>query len=316
MTTRLDYMSCRVTLCAAEPVELPAYTGSTLRGALGGVLKAVGCQLDAKRACESACAMPQRCAYGALMETPVPKGAPKRIRASKYAPHPWVITPPEGGALFSGDELELELTLFGPARRRLAEVVEALGHLEEIGLGKGRGALELVRIEDASSGEPIWRGGELMLRGVTPESLALEPQTGDEDVEALAVDLVTPTQLLRGGDLVRELDVGELVYQCANRLHLMAACHGRTGPEPIRAGAWSKRARSSDVTIVEHDLAPVRLERWSSRQGRHHDLRGLVGRVVLSGPLGPFLPVLRAGQVTHIGKGISFGLGKLRLGEP
>jgi len=37
---------------------------------------------------------------------------------------------------------------------------------------------------------------------------------------------------------------------------------------------------------------------------------GFVGEVVYEGDIRPYLPLLRAGEVFHAGKGTSFGLGK------
>lgn len=40
-----------------------------------------------------------------------------------------------------------------------------------------------------------------------------------------------------------------------------------------------------------------------------------VGRITLAGPLAPWLPLLRLGELVHVGKGTSFGLGKYRIVE-
>lgn len=309
----LDYLTCQAKLVACDPVELPAFTGSSLRGALGGALKAVSCVRGASRVCEKQCVAPDRCAYGELMETPVPDDAPRRVRASRFAPHPWVMTPPRGGVLFPGDALEVTLTLFGDARRRIVDVIEALSHWQDMGLGKDRGGLELIALTDAKTGEAIWRGGELSLAAASLETITLEAAPEDDQTDQVELEFESPVQLIRSGDLVREVDLGELVYQCASRLELMASCHGERGPEGVDARAWSRIARDAAVELSRHDLAPIKIERWSSRQKRRHELRGLVGTLELRGELAPFLPLLRAGAVTHIGKGVSFGLGKFSL---
>jgi CRISPR/Cas system endoribonuclease Cas6 (RAMP superfamily) len=44
-------------------------------------------------------------------------------------------------------------------------------------------------------------------------------------------------------------------------------------------------------------------------------LGGVVGRLVLEGDLAPFVPLLRTAEIVHVGKGATFGLGKLAV-EP
>ena len=39
----------------------------------------------------------------------------------------------------------------------------------------------------------------------------------------------------------------------------------------------------------------------------------LVGRMTFEGPLAPFMPLLRAGEILHVGKGTSFGLGRYEV---
>jgi hypothetical protein len=42
-------------------------------------------------------------------------------------------------------------------------------------------------------------------------------------------------------------------------------------------------------------------------------MRGLVGSILVEGPLGPLLPVLRAAEIVHVGKGVSHGLGRITV---
>lgn len=42
-------------------------------------------------------------------------------------------------------------------------------------------------------------------------------------------------------------------------------------------------------------------------------LGGLVGDLHLEGDLAPFAPLLRAAEVVHVGKGATFGLGKVEI---
>jgi len=54
-------------------------------------------------------------------------------------------------------------------------------------------------------------------------------------------------------------------------------------------------------------------ERFSTRQKKRIAMGGLVGRVTYQGDLGPYLPLLSAGEFIHVGKGNVFGNGQYRL---
>jgi hypothetical protein len=42
---------------------------------------------------------------------------------------------------------------------------------------------------------------------------------------------------------------------------------------------------------------------------------GMIGKVTYRGPIGEFMPILRYAYKVHIGKGTTFGLGKIELRE-
>lgn len=42
-------------------------------------------------------------------------------------------------------------------------------------------------------------------------------------------------------------------------------------------------------------------------------LGGFTGEITFEGCLGPFMPIIRAGEALHVGKGTSFGLGKYEI---
>ncbi len=71
--------------------------------------------------------------------------------------------------------------------------------------------------------------------------------------------------------------------------------------------------RSAEVRVVGSELRWRELERYSNRQERKTPLDGFVGSVTLAGELGPFVPLLRAAEVLHVGKGTTFGLGRVAV---
>ena len=74
--------------------------------------------------------------------------------------------------------------------------------------------------------------------------------------------------------------------------------------------------RASTVSVVSHHLRWFDWERFSSRQNSEMKLGGLLGDVSFEGDVRPFGPLLRAGEIVHVGKGTSFGLGQYLLTPP
>ncbi|MEG3070433.1 MAG: CRISPR system precrRNA processing endoribonuclease RAMP protein Cas6 [Candidatus Syntrophopropionicum ammoniitolerans] len=54
-------------------------------------------------------------------------------------------------------------------------------------------------------------------------------------------------------------------------------------------------------------------ERYSSRQSSRMNMGGVVGQVEYRGDLGAYMPLLRLGQLVHVGKGAVFGMGKYAI---
>lgn len=80
-----------VRLRACEPVSLPPFLGSTLRGALGHALKQGVCVVDHGDC--SRCPIALQCIYPYLFETPAPPGI-AQLRGQRNAPLPFILEPP------------------------------------------------------------------------------------------------------------------------------------------------------------------------------------------------------------------------------
>jgi hypothetical protein len=87
----LDLSRYELRLRARRAANLPAFLGSTLRGAFGHALKAAVCVMN-HRQCER-CMVADRCIYPYLFETPVPADVPQ-LRGQQQAPHPFILSPP------------------------------------------------------------------------------------------------------------------------------------------------------------------------------------------------------------------------------
>jgi len=67
---------------------------------------------------------------------------------------------------------------------------------------------------------------------------------------------------------------------------------------------------SEEVKVKQKSLRWYDLERYSARQATKMKMGGFVGKITFEGNIEPFMPVIRAGEILHVGKGTGFGLGK------
>jgi hypothetical protein len=189
----LDLSRYELTLRACGSASLPAFLGSTLRGAFGHALKEAVCVMN-HRDCGK-CMVADRCIYPYLFETPVPPDVPQ-LRGQAQAPHPFILTPPmlkapgrveqvsahslsdgrtvklvrspatdspDGRRHMSrGDRLAFGLLLMGRAIEYLPYVVYAVSEMARRGLGVEHTPFELkeVAMIDESGDRKLIYSGE------------------------------------------------------------------------------------------------------------------------------------------------------------
>lgn len=169
------------------------------------------------------------------------------------------------------------LVLVGRAIPLAPYFLAASRDLGQRGLGRGRGRCRLVR---AMAEDPEDGGGRVVFDG--------------------AADLLAPAVPVWSWDAVGRGASGLAGVHCGTPVHLDARA--------LLAG-------TSEVRVVASDLRWHDWERYSARQQTRMALGGFVGRITFAGPLGPWVPLLKLGEVLHVGKGTAFGLGKYRLNE-
>ncbi len=293
-----------VDLVLPEGGRLPAYLGSTLRGALLTSFRAAVCAQ--KRARCGECLLAQTCQYSLLFETPT-RAVPGLMTRYQQAPHPYIIEPAapkeDGRAVryAPGSTLSFHLVLCGRGLQHLPWFVYALERLSQTGLGRDRYPVRLDRVR---LGERIlYQNGTLEgAAPVFPESLHL-PETA----ERLSLQLHSPTRIVyQGRTQGRTLPFRALMANLTRRISLMCAYHG---DGPLEADFAGLLTRAEQVELVEQDVRFYDWSRWSNRQERHVPQGGLVGRLVYQGDLKPFLPWLRLGEWLHVGKSAVMGMG-------
>lgn len=301
---------------ALDDVRLPPFAGSAWRGAFGHALKQLVC-VTREPTCP-ACLLFRSCLYPYLFETP-PDPAVGKLTRYTAAPHPFVLRPGpvRSQPLAPGEELVLEVILFGKSNRLLPYVIHALERAGQRGLGSGGGRLHLEQVVQATVDETGWRGlwraGE-PLQAWQPVELPLPPCPA---MVKLVVE--TPLRLKREEHNVTPagFEFAGLFGNLLRRISLLTAFHTET---PLATDFAGLMQRARAFRSLETRLRWQDWTRYSSRQGRPVPMGGVVGEIVLTesgvgaaATLAPFWPYLWLGQWTHAGKGTSMGLGQYRV---
>jgi CRISPR-associated endoribonuclease Cas6 len=301
-----------------DSLSLPAYKGSTFRGAFGYAFKKIVC-VNRERICEP-CLLKGKCVYSYVFETPPPSDTSK-MRKYPFAPHPFVITPPlEDKKIYrEGETLCFELTLIGKSIDYLPYFIYTFDELGGMGIGKGKGRyyLEEVRAINIGRGlETIYCGQEKILKNtykmLTIENLQPVSVLTSASASASTLNLVflTPTRLKFDGKLSPDLEFHILFRNLLRRISLLSYFHCG---EELNLDFKGLIEEAKGVKVQQENLSWFDWERYSNRQETKMMMGGFIGSIAFEGSLEPFLPFLLLGEYIHVGKGTSFGLGKYEI---
>ena len=301
---KIRYARFRLDLTAIDRLRLPPYKGSTFRGAFGHTFKRLVC---VKRDLDCAtCLICDRCVYYYVFETPF--SGEGDARGYAFAPHPFVVEPPEETREIyePGDELRVGLVLVGRALDYLPYFIYAFEEMGRRGMGVERGKAALQRV--LAGGQCIYQTDTGQLAPDYP--VCAGPPDGEAVGTRLRLRLHTPIRLKAAGRYTSRLDFALLVRALLRRTSDLARFH--CGAElDLDYRPWIERA--AEVSAVATTLRWHDWERYSQRQEQKMKLGGLVGEVEFAGEWAPFLPLLRLGADLHVGKGTGFGLGRYEI---
>lgn len=312
----------RFLLRATEEFYLPPYSGQTWRGGFGTVFRRSVC-VQPRQECPD-CLLRQRCAYPYVFES-FPHEAAARLRNYQDIPRPFVIEPPlppPGRPLLlrPGEEFSLGLVLIGQAIAYLPYFIVTFLELGQAGIGKKRGRYELVRLEAELPEGPVavYDGAEGKLRDVNAARPASEVATlflarlhpDTPFPPSLTLRFLTPTRIRLEDHFVKPIEFCHLIRALLHRLSALSYFYGGA---PLEWPYHDLIAAAEAVRIAADRTQWSDLERYSTRQEARMKMGGVVGEITYEGPMEPFLPVLAAGEWTHVGKLAVMGLGKYEV---
>lgn len=312
---KIPYLKTFFKIEAVEDIYLPYFKGSTFRGVFGNTFKKIVCALKSQ-ICND-CLLKYTCVYAYIFETPPPLDK-SLLNFSNYRtiPHPFVIEPPLDKKRYFkyGEELVFSLILIGKARNYLPYFIYTFSECGKAGIGKGRGRFTLKevytenkKIFDNDGKNIIPPDGEIF---EIKENIETENQNPQEEI---TIEIQTPLRIKSKNALVIKLEFHTLIKYLILRMTLLQFFHC-DGEQPN----WDHKKIieiAKEVKTIEDNTQWWDWERYSARQQTKIKLGGIIGRIKYSGNIAPFKNLLIAGEIFHLGKNTSFGLGKYKIIE-
>ncbi len=315
----LKYLKLTFSLEPEEKIVLPPYKGSALRGGFGSIFRKAVCVL--KRETCINCLLKDQCAYSYVFETSPPRDKDSIIMEKYEAiPKPFIIEPPkEKKTVYEkGELINFNLILIGRAVNYLPYFVIVFDELGRKGLGKGKSKFFLRQIWKKEA--LIYSDERKTIKVTEPEMVEIPDQLTFKEVNnngeskmTCTLEFLTPLRIKYERDLVVVPQFHILIRNLLRRLWLLYYFHGE-----MKEPGWNHREiieASKEIKIKENSLKWFDWERYSGRQKSKMILGGLIGKITYEGRISPFLPLLKAGEIFHIGKGTSFGLGEYVIVE-
>lgn len=298
-----------VKLRATSTICLPPYPGSTIRGSLGMALLKISCVLRHQQCPD--CPLGSRCVYRYIFETSLDKDIGENKRYSS-APHPFVLDVDyfnhgDEKIIEAGENFSFKITLIGEGTYYAPHLINAFSVMGEMGIGKGRGKFD---VEKVTSGREIIYDGEAFH---WPQSyLTWEKAVSvakNECVGSLSLSFLTPLRLVFRKEFVKTPEFHTLIGNLIQRVENLSRFHCNSGVS-ILGKDLIEKARS--IRLVENKTSWLDWERYSHRKQRRMKLGGIVGSAVYEGDFSDFMALIILGEWVHVGKGTSFGLGKIK----
>lgn len=306
----------RISLTPEAPLALHGQAATILRGGFGFLLKEGTCLRSEGKLCDGRCSQPQACSYAYLFDgaPPVEAGVMQNHEA---IPKPFVLAPraPLSQILDAGEPLTFSLILAGQAIWHFPYLLAAFRALGWRGLGRERvraGLSEATAIlPDTEIRLFDGRSGRFLGNQPTPVNATVWGEGETLEHDEICLRFLTPVRLKHDGKFLTERPPFHvLVRTLLRRVSSLSIFHGGQRWD-IDYRGWIERAEK--VEIVNGKVGWRDRKRYSTRQKQVMNLGGVTGVVTYRGELAPFLPLLRLGQLIHVGKGAVFGNGRYEL---
>lgn len=308
---QFEFYRFRFHFLAIDSLYFPSgKSANILRGAFGTIFRKVSCIPKCRDA--ATCEIRATCPYARVFEPQAARGEGPSGLLDWPRPFVFRASHLDGKVILPGEQFHFDAHLFDVRDPSLAYFVLTFAQLAREGLGPRRGTATLrsvVQLNLDDSAAQVYDGVKFLVsEQLPPSSLPLDGS--DEGRNHVRVQFVTPTELKSGQAIASRPEFPILFNRLRDRLSTLRLLYG-AGPLDIDFRAMAERAarvRMTNCTLQRSDA-----QRRSGRTGQVHSLGGFLGEAEYEGDLSEFLPYLRVGKWTGVGRQTVWGKGELEV---
>ncbi|OQX86069.1 MAG: hypothetical protein B6D55_06585 [Candidatus Omnitrophica bacterium 4484_70.2] len=285
--------------------KLPPYKGSILRGAFGINFKKVVCINKKVKSCDD-CFVNKICVYRKIFEPCI------RIGNRKIdIPQPFILEPPYEykKEYVSNDYFNFSCVIIGNMIDYFPYFVLVFKNMEAKGIRFKcwKAKFRIERIISSATNEVVYDGKSDTLRDY---KIPFTFRRGDVlKGDLLTLNFISPTRIKVGGKLINNLPFTLFMKSLMKRIITLRKFYDKDN-EGFYIDYNKIINDTQTVKVVESSLEWHDWQRYSLRQKTLMKLGGFIGRITYKGNFENFLPFIKLGEMIHIGKNTSFGLGK------
>ncbi len=311
----LDIYRFEIVLELLGDLETPKYMGSLLRGAFAWSFRRTVC-VTKQPVCDG-CLLKANCSYFRIFETELAADHIPYLKGVKKVPHPFVLTPPMDGKTqyITGDQLRIELKLFGSSVQLLPYYVYVFQYIGENGIGKNNTRFKVAAFnsisDDGSKDEVLSSDGKNVKTALLPLRIPQPDEPDTLNTESVTLDFITPVRLQGDGKVLldgNKVSPPVLLNGITRRYLALSGLYGSDGFSEIKPGF-----KFDLIRITENNLKIYDWGRYSNRQKTFLDMSGLTGSITLAGEIKETIPWLLAGSFVNMGKNTAYGLGQYTI---
>lgn len=290
----LYYRKYRISFVVTQPFVLESYPYHLTRGVFGKIVHDEVCLNPSLKNCDS-CNETAKCPFTQIFEVMLPPSHPLYGKYTK-PPVPYIIYPDLGGrSKFAGRDLyNIELTLVGKAIEYDTFLLQSVQRISE-----GKGIL-YKKLECT--------GIETMVGDDKRSHLRFDIKT--QPASHLKLRFNTPLILKIKDKPAVNLPFEVLTERLNERIALFCYLYCDGNLPDLKSFR-----KQIDTEGYIDSFYPVEVEISDGGRKQTPPKEGILGSVAYRGNIGDYLPVIRAGEVLHLGSYPNYGLGKYTIDE-